>query len=105
MIYNHKKVQVFSEKIYGKLRKDIRLKAKSFPIVSGKTMGKLFRGFGTFFDCFLDTPKCQVWCKMLYQKAAIDCSFDPIFLSEQLKLKQQMYIKQAVGVGLNKEME
>jgi len=51
LIYNHKESQVYSEKIYGKLWKDIRLKAKSFPIVSGKTMGKLSRGFGTLlFD-------------------------------------------------------
>ena len=59
LIYNLKKVQVFSEKTYGKLWKDIRLKAKSFPIVSGKTMGKLFRGFGTLLFGFLETPKCQ----------------------------------------------
>ncbi len=45
LIYSHKKDQVFSEKTYGKLWKDIRLKAKSFPIVSGKTMGKLFERF------------------------------------------------------------
>jgi len=47
------------EKTNGKLWKDIRKKAKSFPIVSGKTMGKLFRWIGTLLFGFLETPKCQ----------------------------------------------
>ena len=55
LIYNLKKVQVFSEKTYGKLWKNIRKKVKSFPIVFPKTMGKLFKGFGSYFCCQKDT--------------------------------------------------
>jgi len=74
------KIQIIPEKTMGKLWKNIRKKAKSFPIVLPVTMGKLFRGFGPFFGCFLGriydrfmvpkvpkVPWCP-WCPFLHQK-------------------------------------
>jgi hypothetical protein len=45
----------------GKLWKNIRKKAKSFPIVLPVTMGKLFKGFGPFFGCFLGQIYDRSW--------------------------------------------